>query len=70
MINNLGTPSSEVQINVGVLQIDTEISAMGRCPMTKFVVFKLVWKGFIVFRIREKGSISHLFFVQKSFFGD
>ena len=29
MINNLGTPSSDVQINFGVLQIDTENSATG-----------------------------------------
>ena len=29
MINNLGTPSSELQINFGVLQIDTENSATG-----------------------------------------
>ena len=29
MINNLGTPSSKVQINFGVLQIDTENSATG-----------------------------------------
>ena len=29
MINNLRTPSSEVQINFGVLQIDTENSATG-----------------------------------------
>ena len=29
MINNLGTPLSEVQINFGVLQIDTENSASG-----------------------------------------
>ena len=27
MINNLGTPSFELQINIGVLQIDTENSA-------------------------------------------
>ena len=29
MINILGAPSSEVQINYGVLQIDSEISATG-----------------------------------------
>ena len=29
MINNLGTPSSELQINFGELQIDTENSATG-----------------------------------------
>ena len=29
MINNLGTPSSELQINFGVLQIDTENYAPG-----------------------------------------
>ena len=29
MINNLGTPSSELQINFDVLQIDIEISATG-----------------------------------------
>ena len=29
MINNLGTPSSEMQINFDVLQIDTENSAIG-----------------------------------------
>ena len=29
MINNLGAPSSKVQINFGVLQIDTENSALG-----------------------------------------
>ena len=42
MNNNLGTPSSELQINFGVLQIDTENSATGLnvCgiipPMIKF----------------------------------
>ena len=30
MINNLGTPSSELQINFGVLQIDTENSSTGK----------------------------------------
>ena len=30
MINNLGTQSYELQINFGVLQIDTENSATGR----------------------------------------
>ena len=30
MINNLGTPSFELQINFGVLQIDKENSATGR----------------------------------------
>ena len=29
MINNLGTSSSELQINFGVLQIDTKYSATG-----------------------------------------
>ena len=29
MVNDLGTPSSELQINVGVLQINTENSATG-----------------------------------------
>ena len=29
MINNLGTPSTELQINFGVLQIGTENSATG-----------------------------------------
>ena len=29
MTNNLGTPSSELQINFGVLQTDAEISATG-----------------------------------------
>ena len=29
VFNNLGTPSSELQINVGVLQIDVENSATG-----------------------------------------
>ena len=29
MINNLGTPSSGMQINSGMLQIDIEISATG-----------------------------------------
>ena len=29
MINNLGTPSSKLQINFGVLQTDTENSATG-----------------------------------------
>ena len=29
MINNIGTPSSEVQINFGVLQINSENSATG-----------------------------------------
>ena len=29
VINNLGTPSSELQINFGVLQIDAENSATG-----------------------------------------
>ena len=29
VINNLSTPSSELQINFGVLQIDTENSATG-----------------------------------------
>ena len=32
MINNLGTPSSELQINFGMLQIDTENSATGLLP--------------------------------------
>ena len=30
MIDNLDTPSSELQINFGVLQIDTENSATGQ----------------------------------------
>ena len=29
MINNLGTPSSQLKINFGLLQIDTEKSASG-----------------------------------------
>ena len=29
ILNNLGLPSSELQINFGVLQIDTENSATG-----------------------------------------
>ena len=33
MINNLGTPSSELQINFGVLQIDTENSATGKITL-------------------------------------
>ena len=32
MINNLGTPSFELQINFGVLQIDTENSDTGLFP--------------------------------------
>ena len=35
VINNLGKPSSEVQINFGVLQIDTENSATGLVTITK-----------------------------------
>ena len=34
MINNVGTPSSKLQINFGVLQIDIENSATGsRCTV-------------------------------------
>ena len=35
MINNLGTPPSELQINFGVLQIDTENSATGAARTMK-----------------------------------
>ena len=31
VINNLGTPSSELEINFGVLQIDAENSTTGIC---------------------------------------
>ena len=33
VINNLGIPSSELQINFGMLQIDTENSATGNMPI-------------------------------------
>ena len=43
MINNLGTtPSSELQVNFGVLQIDTENSATGLMA-TKTVGLKTFW---------------------------
>ena len=38
MINNLGTPSSELQINFDVLQIDTENSATGLLSRAKNVL--------------------------------
>ena len=38
MINNLGTPSSEQQINFGVLHIDTENSATGCMAINGFFI--------------------------------
>ena len=43
MINNLGTPSSELQINFDVLQIDTENSATGLALSFDFA-FGFWWK--------------------------
>ena len=46
VINNLGAPSSELQINFGVLQIDTENSASGlrsKMDLTEKRMFFLSW---------------------------
>ena len=39
MINNLDTPSSKLQINCGVLQIDTENSATGLLSLENSEIF-------------------------------
>ena len=53
MINNLGTPSSELQINFGVLQIDTENSATGILG-SKRMNFDVLYSN-----ERSKSSLQH-----------
>ena len=52
MINNLGTPSFELQINFGVLQIDTENSATGiiiPLPKTEEIYLRIYLQKFSAF---------------------
>ena len=69
MINNLDTPSSEVQINFGVLQIDSENSATGIVAyaqiMTVFFIIAVLVKT-LSDSIQQKTTLIYFKKVEKS----
>ena len=59
MINNLGTPSSELQINFGVLQIKTENSATGDANMLQKIKTAKFYNSKI-YELTDNGNYQNL----------